>query len=161
LRTGPRGLWPSGSDVAHPLRGAASLDDHHEHQHHHEHDHQHHQHQHQHHEHDHEHGGADHNHGGHDHHEHHTMTPEHDGQAELIAHLETLLTDVRHGRVVAVACVSINDRADYEPFWSTSETCVHAGAALRAAVVWLCTRMDAHAMHIALTREHESDPTLS
>jgi hypothetical protein len=89
------------------------------------------------------------------------MTREHDGQAELIAHLETLLSDVRNGRVAAVACVSINDRADYEPFWSTSETCVHAGAALRAAVVWLCTRMDATALRLALERERETDPTLS
>jgi hypothetical protein len=87
--------------------------------------------------------------------------PEHDGQAEPIAHLETLLSDVRNGRVVAVACVSITDRADYEPFWSTSESCVHAGAALRSAVTWLCTRMDANALHLAMRREREMDPGLS
>ena len=85
----------------------------------------------------------------------------HDGRAELIAHLETMLTHVRNGRVVALACVSIKDDADYEPFWTTSETCVHAGAALRAAVVWLCTRMDAAAMDIALKCQHETDPRLS
>jgi len=86
---------------------------------------------------------------------------EHDGQAELVAQLETLLSDVRNGRIVAMACVTISDHADYEPFWTTSEECVHAGAALRAAVVWLCTRMDANAMQIALRREHETDPGLS
>ena len=86
---------------------------------------------------------------------------EHDGQAELIAFLETALSDVRNGRVVGVACVTISNSADYEPFWSTSETCVHAGAALRAAVTWLCTRMDASALHLALQRERETDPGLS
>lgn len=86
---------------------------------------------------------------------------EHDGQAELIAHLETVLSDVRNGRVVAVACVSINEQRDYEPFWSTSETCPHAGAALRSAVTWLCIRMDANALHLAMRHERETDPGLS
>ena len=86
---------------------------------------------------------------------------EHDGQAELVAQLEVLLSDVRNGRIVAAAWVSITNHADYEPFWCTAETCVHAGPALRAAVVWLCARMDAHAVNLALAREHESDPRLS
>ncbi len=84
-----------------------------------------------------------------------------DEKAELIAHLETVLSDVRNGRIVAVACVTIDTQADYEPFWSTSETCIHAGAALRAAVTWLCARMDATALRLALERERETDPTLS
>jgi len=85
----------------------------------------------------------------------------HDGQAELVAYLESMLTDVRNGRIVAMACVTITEQADYEPFWTTSETCIHAGAALRAAVTWLCTRMDANALHLAMHHERESDPKLS
>jgi hypothetical protein len=82
-------------------------------------------------------------------------------QEELIARLEHLLTGVRNGHIVGVACVAITDAADYMPFWVTSEQCVHGGAVLRAAVSWLCTRMDADALRIALEQEREHNPRLS
>lgn len=82
-------------------------------------------------------------------------------QEELIARLEHLLTGVRNGTIVGVACVAVTDAADYLPFWATSEICVHGGAVLRAAASWLCTRMDADALRIALEQEREVDPRLS
>lgn len=82
-------------------------------------------------------------------------------RAELIARLELMLTDARNGKLVGLACVTVNDDQDYEPWWVTTEVCVHAGAVLRAAAAWLITRMDASALHTAMEYERETSRRLS
>jgi hypothetical protein len=84
-----------------------------------------------------------------------------DVRADLIATLEELLSDVRNGRVIAVACVAISEAQSYDPWWMTSDPCIHAGAVLRAAVSWLATRMDADALRNHMRTERERDPHLS
>jgi len=81
---------------------------------------------------------------------------EEDPQAALVARLEIMLTDARNGRLVGMACVTVNEDQDYEPWWITTEVCIHAGAVLRAAAAWLITRMDANALHTALEAERET-----
>ena len=84
-----------------------------------------------------------------------------ESRAYLIAELETALANVRAGRVVAVACVTVDPAGGQDAWWATSDRCIHAGAALRAAVTYLGVRMDAKALMVAMAEERERDPALS
>ena len=84
-----------------------------------------------------------------------------DARAHLIAALETALVDVRAGRVVAVACVTVDRDGAHDPWWGTADRCIHAGSVLRAAVAYLGSRMDYNAVVAVLTASRERDDRLS
>jgi hypothetical protein len=84
-----------------------------------------------------------------------------DSRAYLVAKLEVALADVRAGRVAGVACVLVDGDGTHDAWWATADRCIHAGAALRAAVTYLGVRMDTRALMAVLAEERESDPALS
>ena len=96
----------------------------------------------------------------------HTLTDANDqdienARAHMIAALETALADVRAGRVVAVACVTVDRDGAHDPWWSTTDRCMHAGSVLRAAVAYLGSRMDYNAVVAVLSASRERDDRLS
>jgi len=73
----------------------------------------------------------------------------------LIAQLEATLTRVRNDEVVGVVCVLVLPDGMMQPFWATTETCIHGGAMLRAAAAYLVAKMDTHALRRVVETEED------